>query len=416
METACGQSVVPRMRRALIHPLAVLLLSVPPVAAQVKMDAGPGGQIQLMGSDLRILDVRERRVDLPCEVVRVEPQLGFDLRFHARFQVRIPMSELAGSENLLTMLFRVTRTDKRGGEPQYFFQRTLVPAFEEDRKGEVYINGSFDLGEGAYQVDWMMRDRAHHYCADNWTLTAKLPDQDRDMALALRPGAIEATEDKYFKEEPPVLRSQEEQLRVKVLVNFAPQKRYSPTLDSRDYLPLVSILRNISRQPHFGKFSLVAFNLEEQRIFYRQHDADRIDFPSLGEAMETVSPATVSLAALGDNAEADFLGQLISAELADEEPVDALIFAGPKASVDERISRQTLRNIGPVGAPIFYLNYNLYPQATPWRDAIGHAIRFLKGMEFTITRPRDLWNAISEVSTAAVKAKETKQGSGASSQ
>ena len=55
-----------------------------------------------------------------------------------------------------------------------------------------------------------------------------------------------------------------------------------------DTVALVSILRRISREPQFGKFSLVAFNIQEQRVLYRQSSSERIDFPALGHALESM--------------------------------------------------------------------------------------------------------------------------------
>ena len=68
----------------------------------------------------------------------------------------------------------------------------------------------------------------------------------------------------------------------------------------------------------------------------------------------------------------------------------------------------TLKQIGQLDCPVFYMNYNLYPQQTPWRDAISHAVKFMKGMEFTISRPRDLWYAVSEMVTQIVKSRGTR--------
>jgi len=49
------------------------------------------------------------------------------------------------------------------------------------------------------------------------------------------------------------------------------------------------------------------------------------------------------------------------------------------------------------------MNYILNTQATPWRDAIGAAVKQMKGIEYTITRPRDLWFSISELIGRIVK-------------
>ena len=71
----------------------------------------------------------------------------------------VPLKELAGSDNQLTMVFRVT-PEGHPDEAVYFSQHVPVPAIEEDAGGPAYLQGTFDVGEGKYHVDWMMRDRA----------------------------------------------------------------------------------------------------------------------------------------------------------------------------------------------------------------------------------------------------------------
>jgi hypothetical protein len=51
------------------------------------------------------------------------------------------------------------------------------------------------------------------------------------------------------------------------------------------------------------------------------------------------------------------------------------------------------------------MNYNLNPQANPWHDSISMAVRFLKGAEYTISRPRDLFFAWTEIMGRIVKLK-----------
>jgi hypothetical protein len=55
------------------------------------------------------------------------------------------------------------------------------------------------------------------------------------------------------------------------------------------------------------------------------------------------------------------------------------------------------------------MNYNLYPQAVPWNDTISKAVKILKGTEFTITRPRDLWFAVTEMVSRIVKLKQERR-------
>jgi len=41
--------------------------------------------------------------------------------------------------------------------------------------------GSFDIGEGKYHVDWLMRDRAERVCSHSWDTDATLPVKDKQM-------------------------------------------------------------------------------------------------------------------------------------------------------------------------------------------------------------------------------------------
>ena len=384
---------------------------------QVLLNTGSGGAIRLLNSDQAVLEAGEDRTDLPCTVTSLKPVLGFDLRFHSIYEVTLPLRELAGSENLLTTLFRVTPLEP-SGSPVYFIQKMRVPSIEEDAKGETYFQGGFDIGEGKYKVEWLMRDRAERVCSSSWEVDSNLPAKDKQVALSLPSGAIQVSEREQFTDEPPIQRAAIEQpLNVKVLVNFAPQNQRSAALQPTDTSALTAILRNISREPRIGKFSVVAFNLQEHRIVYRQDNADKIDFPALGEAVQSISPGTVDLTRLGQkNGETEFLRRLLQDELSSGEGPDAVVFAGPKALLEENVSSESLKEIGEVAYPVFYMNYNLYPQQVPWNDAIGKAVKFLKGYEYTISKPRDLWFAVTEMVSRIVKTKQDRRSGTSSSE
>jgi hypothetical protein len=381
------------------------------------MTASPSGGVRIFNTDMAVLEAGDARKDLPCDVSPVKPVLGFDLKFHTGYDVVVPLRELAGSENLLTILFRVA-PHNLPDEQQYFIQRIRVPHIDEEAGGEAGLQGMFDVGEGKYKVQWLMRDRLERVCSGFWDIEASLPAKDKQIALAIQPGEIQRSEFEQFKEEPPIERiTTEPQLNIKVLVNFAPQNARSSTLRPSDTAALVSILRQISRDPHIGKFSLVAFNMQEQRILYRQESANRIDFPSLGEALSTIQLGTVDLKRLSrKNSDTEFLSELIRSELAVSDTPDALIFAGPKVMLDENIPQDTLREVGELEYPVFYLNYNLFPTATPWRDSISRAVRFFKGTEYTISRPKDLWVSVNEMVSRIVKLKHGRQVSALSTQ
>jgi hypothetical protein len=379
--------------------------------------AVPGGQVRLLASDAAILEAQDTRKDLPCGVTPAKPSLGFDFKFHSGYDVSVSLKELAGSDNLLTIVFRIAR-ETAPQEPAYFSQHVNVPPIDDEDRGSAFLQGAFSLGEGKYHVDWLMRDRTERVCSSHWDSEASLPLKDKPMALDIAAGAVQPEDFELFRQEPPVTREPNGQpLRVKVLVNYAPQDSGAATLPPLDKNALVSILRNVSREPRIGRFSLVAFNAQSQRVLYRQEAAPQIDFPALGRALSKLNLGTVDLKLLTQkHGESEFLGNLLISEVKDfAEAPDAVILAGPKVMLDDGLPPEILHRLAEVKFPVFYMNYNLYPQASPWRDAIGNAVKASKGVEFTISRPRDLFFAWSEIMGRIVKLKLGSTGSGNSS-
>ncbi len=396
--------------------LPALLAATPLLCGQSLIESDPGRA--LSGTDLAVLEAREPRDDLPCRLTPLKPAVGFDLKFHSGYEVALPMRELAGLENLLTVIFRITPE----GAPErtrYFTQKIRVPSIEADAKGDAYLQGAFDLGEGVYQVDWLMRDRAERVCASFWRAEAALTAKEKELALALPPLTAAPADEDEFADEPPGEKDYSNApLSVKVLVNFAPQNSGAATLQRADTAALVSILRTIQRDPRIARYSVVAFNLQEQRILYRQEFSDRIDFQSIGEALKGLQLGRVDFARLQNkNSDSEFLGALIQSEfkVRDGGPVpDGLIIAGPKVMLPGGLPAEALREVGETEYPVFYLNYNLTPQLNPWRDSISQAVRYFKGLEFTISRPRELWSAVTEVVARIVKWKSGRRPTDAS--
>src|SRR5215471_3066314 len=152
-----------------------------PLSAQNLLPTSePGGAVHLFTSDAAILEAQETRKDLNCTVSPVKPMLGLDLKYHAGYDVTVPLKELAGGDNQLTVVFRVTPENKKE-DPIYFSQRWNVPAIDPDAGGNAQLNGTVDVGEGKYHIDWLMRDRSERVCSHNWEAEATLPQKDKQM-------------------------------------------------------------------------------------------------------------------------------------------------------------------------------------------------------------------------------------------
>ena len=130
-----------------------------------------GGTVQLIGNDAAVLESEELKKDLPCTVNPIKPVLGFDLRFHGGYEITVPLRELAGNGDLITVRFRVTTATEKES-PDYFSQKYTVPDIDADAKGDAFLSEGSDLGEGDYHVDWMMRDRLERVCSSNWDVSA----------------------------------------------------------------------------------------------------------------------------------------------------------------------------------------------------------------------------------------------------
>jgi hypothetical protein len=376
-----------------------------------------GRAVHIINTDMAVLEAQDVRKDLNCTVTPDKPVLGFDLRFHAGFEVAVPLKELAGSENHLTILFRIT-PDGHKDDATYFVQHVTVPSIDEDAKGEANLDGTIDLGEGTYHIDWLMRDRSERVCSSYWDMDATLQPKDRQIELAMTANAINPAHYEQFGEEPPIARTEgAPPLSIKVLVNFGPQNYDAAALRPMDTLALVSILRRIAREPQFGKFSIVAFNMQEQRVLYRQKSEEKIDFPALGEAIHSIKLGTVDMKKLSQkHGDTEFLADLITKEMHTDDHPDAVVFAGPKVMLDAAVPDETLKPLADVEYPVFYMNYALNPAAVPWRDSISRAVKIFKGTEYTISRPRDLWFAMSEMVSRIVKSKHRRSLSPVGSQ
>ena len=376
--------------------LLALGLSLP-CGAQTLMRSSLGGvQVHIINSDMAVLRSGKIRDDLPCQVVPLPPKLGFDLQFLAGYRVSVPLKALAGSGDSLRMLFRILPLDG-GNRYSYFLDRYNVPAIELDAEGEAVLAGQYVLGPGRYRVEWLMRNRAERVCAKNWEIETNTAENLDALAATRGAYTVAPRDPDLFSDEPPVLRSATaDLLHVKILINFTPSDPRDLRLRQYDLGNIVSIIRAISREPNVGVFSVVAFNMQQERVIFEQDSVSRIDFPGLGKAIEVLEDGMIDVAQLQDEESGTrFLTGVLQQHLGKQEPEpDAIIILGPKLLLDKKVSIQRLAEAGRARSPIFYFIYDTTPSAYPWRDAISNVLRLYKGLEYTITLPKDLGKAM----------------------
>jgi hypothetical protein len=364
-----------------------------------------GGRSQLFPSDAAVLDMREVRSSLPCEVKPLRPELGFDLAFHAGYDVRLRLRDVAGDGDLLTTIFRVT-PNSTSSKSVYFEQKWRVPAIPENAGGVTTLGGFFNVGEGDYQVDWLMRDRQERVCSAYWKVSTRPPVKWKEVPAGLTAGTVaEATNDEDAELETSK-DSTGQQLTVAILLNISPHSSAATRVSPEELQALFSILRGIARDPRIGAVSMTAFSLDQRQVLFQQESGRRISLSAIYQAADALNFGTVSVGQLAErNAAGRFLVQL-AAERVRRNPLDAVIFIGPQA-VDydghtRDLTRELLDQLGEAACPVFYLNYNTAPEVNPWRDLIGSAVRYWKGHEFRITKPLDLLSAWSRIMSRLV--------------
>ena len=376
----------------------VFLLSALTGQAQELAATGPDGELRLMAGDLAVLGSEEVRTDLPCEVEKLDPQLEFDLNFQAGFNVKIPLSALEGPGNALRILFRIQSTDAPE-DPVYFRQRFTVPPIDEGAEGSTTLPGRYRLGPGRYKVDWLMRDRAERVCADSWEVRAETLEGFEKLAATATAHSISTAGGELYFEETPVRRARGRLKHVKIVMNFTPLQPDRVNLLPYDKLNVLSMLRGIAREPTFGTFSLVVYNMHEERVIFEEVEVPRLDFPALGKAIEDIRGGEVAFDQLEDKEPGRaFIRQLFADHVAktDDEP-DLILFLGPKVVMKKDPDGPFLARSTMTAKPVFYFIYNRNPRAYPWKDGVSIGLKSYGARESQIVTPKDFGRAMKEL-------------------
>ncbi len=357
---------------------------------------------QITAAEQAALSKENEKAGLSCHVTVVKPQMRLDLGFHTGYVVTVPLKQLAGEGNRLHALAKVTPDDRSAG-PVYFATEIPVPPIGPEASGDVELPGDFIVGPGRYRVDWTIRDESGRSCSKDWDIKAKLRKNFPVHLLAVPANSVREVSNDSFAA-LPAKSLDGGPLHVRVLVNFAPGDPNGSALTSRDVRALTAILRAVAREPRFGRFSVVAFSSSQQRVFHTQDAASEIDFPALGEAVEELQTGTISFAQLRDpNSATRFLGAVLRNNLTGQPPVDAVVIVSPQVMLDDKPSKELFASVTPESPPVFYLNYNPDPISNPWRDTIAGVLKIVRGLQYSITRPRDLGSALRDMQSRLLR-------------
>jgi hypothetical protein len=379
--------------------ISIFVLSTVISNAQRLLEGGDRVAGVLLPGDEAALSSPESRTDLPCSVKPIKPELGFDLRFHSGYMVRLSLGPLAGSGTTLRLLFRVT-ADGENTKPRYFYDRVRVPPIDEAAAGEVHLYGDVDVGVGSYRVDWLMRDGIDRICSSHWEFSASLPAKDRSMPLMIAPGQAIAS-GANISRNPPVAADRftnSQPWRVAVIVNFVSVDFHNGDARIARPGPLLGILRTIANDSRTGIVSVTAIDIPGEKILYRETGSTGLDLTGFVKSFKDKSLMTVDVRQLVRGSdERDFLREVIADEMRESRP-NAIVLVSPRLVDNSTVGGSQVADVSDdVAHQIFYLSVEPDHVDNSWPDLLATAIRKRKGLVYDIRRPRDLLYAWADV-------------------
>ncbi len=355
-----------------------------------------GQQSEAVLYDVAALNSVPSRSGLSCVVKPLNAQLGFDLEFHSGYTLTIPFDRLAGSENMLTVVFRVTPQDTQG-QAAYFEQKYRIPAFVATTKQKAEFHGYFATGEGKFQVEFLARDEADRSCASHWDIVADSHIKGWDGITPLPRGSVAPQATEVFARTAPIKPNQSQTLNVLILLNLSPELPTMSLLPQAEIEALTSILDRIATEPRIGRYSIRAINLTQGELLYGHDNLPAIDFEAIAKSMNRLRVGTIDIKHLNEMDDgAGFLADTLDRGIGTDSP-DAIIFVGAHSMLDRVKIGDSLRSLEQPHGSVFYLSYDPDWRLYPGLDLISRLVKSWKGVEYRIRKPEDVLESWSDL-------------------
>ncbi len=337
---------------------------------------------------------------LECSVTPIKPALNFAFRIQSGFTVRIPMNQFDGKGHGWAILTRIT---PREGErqPVFLASRTPLPDVPKN-KVEVEMGGGYLLGEGRYDVRWMLLDDQDRACHKDWSIEAKLTGAERQARVAMRPNTVAPFS---LRGSPGAAPAHDDvaPLRITILMHAAPLSPRRNRLRGTDGMLLVGSLSALMERLPTRSVRMVAFNLEQQREIYRR---DEFTLDSIQQVLHALNGLELDLVdyhtLLNRRGHMDLLAGLLNQEMHAAQPSDAVVILGPVARSLDKPPRDLLEKPEGELPRFFFFRYKpWFRQAAALPDTLTLAVNRLKGRVLTIRTPAEFAKAIDQLERLA---------------
>jgi hypothetical protein len=344
---------------------------------------------------LKNLEPREGERILRCEVNPTKPLLNFSFRFQPGFILHVPLNQYSGRRHRWTMLLEVSPA---GGKPVYLVNVIRLPEIPEKTRVVAEAGGGFLVGEGRYDVQWILADDAGRVCRKAWSFNAHLRHSERAVRVAMAPGTVSGFT--WFTPAGGARDADDVRpIRLTVLLHAAPVSLRRTTLRASDSVLLVSLLSSLLERLRATAVRLVVFNLDQQKELFRQ---DVFTPRTLGQVMQSINEVqlgVVDYSVLKNRrGHLDLLTDMVNRELQAKEPSDVVLFLGPAARYGDKVPPEALETVADAGPQFYYLQYRPFFRTTSnFPDVIALALRKLRGRTVTIHTPGEFAKAIQQV-------------------
>jgi len=336
--------------------------------------------------------------ELRCEVVPLKPALNFSFRFQAGYIVHVPMNQYIGKGHRWVTVIRVT---PEGGETVHLMSLINLPEIPQT-KVVAQVGGGYLVGEGRYNVQWIMFDETARVCRKNWTVEAKLSRGERGIRVAMPAQTVRgfswfATADAKTNPDdaPP--------LRLTVLLHAAPLSTRRTTLHAGDSMRLVGLLSSLLERLPTRSVRLIVFNLDQQRELFRQESFSPRALDQVAQAINDLQLGVVDYRVLQNRrGHVEVLTELVNSEVHAKEPSDVVLFLGPTARYWDNVPQTALEKVDGEGPRFFYFQYRpFYRRTATLPDVISTLLRRLRGKTMLIHSPNEFAKAIQQLERQA---------------
>jgi hypothetical protein len=310
----------------------------------------------------------------------------------------VPMNQYSGPGHRWAMLIRVT---PESGDPVYLMSGIRLPDVPKTRIS-AEVGGGYLVGEGRYDVQWMMFDDTGRICRKTWMVEAKLRHSERGIRVAMPSRTVRgfswfaATEARRNTDDAAPLR-------LTVLLHAAPLSLRRTTLRAGDSLMLVGLLSSLLERLPTLSVRLVVFNLDQQRELFRQDAFSPKALEQVAQSINDMQLAVVDYRVLQNRrGHINVVADLVNGEMHAKEPSDVVVFLGPAARYWDDVPPAALDRAKGAGPQFFYFQYRPYYRRTAGLpDIITLTLRRLRGKTAVIHSPGEFARAIEQVERRA---------------